>query len=383
MGGANDFVEPQLMSGGGEIAGQQSRNTAPTSTPEIEFALVISRIVDSVKTNPEHLRATVYELARHKLKEQFGAEADIERLSDALEVAIRGVEAFTINNEQKALSGLGQIPLLAGPPAGVSSETNLARWGKTRWFSTPARFLLVVVITLSIGFIAKQEGASIDTLQKMVNRLAASLRGQAPNRTVPELPQATAKVNVAPPVKPPLTPTAYGVYAISADKLYELEQLPGRAPDLRIAISALILTPSRTMLPDGHLKFVVFRRDSATTAADRADVRVVASIAQEMSFDQDGKPVAKKAEDSWVIRNISIPYQTAPKQGEPDMYEIQSEHPETALAPGRYVLVLKGQAYDFSVAGTIMDPKQCLERLAATNGQFYSQCPIGQAPAKG
>jgi hypothetical protein len=173
------------------------------------------------------------------------------------------------------------------------------------------------------------------------------------------------------------------VYAISADKLYELEQLPGRAPDSRVAISAAILTPSRTILPDGHLKFVVFRRDSATNAADRADVRVVASIAREMSFDQAGKPVAKKAEDSWVIRNISIPYQTAPKQGEPDMYEVQSENPEAALSPGRYVLVLKGQAYDFSVAGTITDPKQCLERLAAANGQFYSECPVGQNPAKG
>jgi len=44
------------------------------------------------------------------------------------------------------------------------------------------------------------------------------------------------------------------------------------------------------------------------------------------------------------------------------------------VAPGRYALVLKGQAYDFNVAGQITDPKQCLERMAATNGQFYSEC---------
>jgi len=48
--------------------------------------------------------------------------------------------------------------------------------------------------------------------------------------------------------------------------------------------------------------------------------------------------------------------------------------PHTPLPPGRYVLVLKGQAYDFSVAGLVTDPRQCLERLAATNGQFYSEC---------
>jgi hypothetical protein len=82
-----------------------------------------------------------------------------------------------------------------------------------------------------------------------------------------------------------------------------------------------------------------------------------------------------------VIRNISISYRTAPKKGEPDMYEVQSENPETALAPGRYALVLKGQAYDFSIAGTITDPKHCLERLAATNGQFYSECSIGHTPS--
>ena len=75
-------------------------------------------MIESIKTDPEHLRATVYELARHKLNEQFGAEPDIERLSDALEVAIRGVEAFTIDkgqetlpgSRQEAISGQGQVP---------------------------------------------------------------------------------------------------------------------------------------------------------------------------------------------------------------------------------------------------------------------------------
>jgi hypothetical protein len=44
------------------------------------------------------------------------------------------------------------------------------------------------------------------------------------------------------------------------------------------------------------------------------------------------------------------------------------------LPPGRYALVLKGLAYDFTVAGTVNDPRQCLERLVATNGRFYSEC---------
>jgi hypothetical protein len=125
------------------------------------------------------------------------------------------------------------------------------------------------------------------------------------------------------------------------------------APDMRVAISAAIVTPSRTTLQDGHVKFIVFRRDSATNAADHAEVRVIAKIPQEMSFDKAGKPLVTKVEDSWVIRNISIPYRTAPKKDYPDMYEVQSENPAAALPPGRYALVLKGQSYDFTVAGPV------------------------------
>ena len=185
-------------------------------------------------------------------------------------------------------------------------------------------------------------------------------------------PSAPTATDAKPPPSP-LTPTSYGIHAISGDKLYELEALPGRAPDIRVAISAAITTPSRTTLPDGHLRFIVFRRDS-TSAADRAEVRVIAKIARAIGFDAAGKPVDSKLDDTWVIRNISIPYRTAPSKDNPDMYEIQSENPEAALPAGRYALIVRGQAYDFSVDGAVTDPRHCLERLAATNGQFYSEC---------
>jgi hypothetical protein len=375
------------------MQGPRSRDIAHTFVPEVEFALVINRMIESIKTDPEHLRATVYELARHKLKEQFGAEPDIERLSDALEVAIGGVEAFSINKDHTALPGTGQVARLSAPyDSGAATaaapyeygkphvvETSASTWRfawsrKAIWFTAPIRFLVVLAIVLLVIIAAKQEGLPIDSLQKKANSLVWLLKGSAPKQAVTELPQTIAMVNPVPREKSPVTPTAFGIYAISGDKLYELELLPGRAPDLRVAISARILTPSRTTLPDGHLKFVVFRRDSTTNAADHAEIRVVAKVVREMSFEAAGKAVTSKPEDSWVIRNISIPYRTAPKKDEPDMYEILSETPDTALAPGRYALVLKGQAYDFSVAGEITDPKQCLERVAATNGQFYSEC---------
>jgi hypothetical protein len=129
---------------------------------------------------------------------------------------------------------------------------------------------------------------------------------------------------------------------------------------------------SRTLLPNGHPKFIVFRRDATTNIADRAEVRTVAKIAREFSAEGAGR----KPEDGdiWVIRNVSFPFRSSPLPDNPEMYELHSEDPALALTPGRYALVLKNQAYDFSVEGKIIDPKQCIERIVATNGTFYTDC---------
>jgi hypothetical protein len=362
---------------GSAILRSESKGAAPTSSVEVEFALVLNRMIDSVRNDPEHLRATVYELARVKLKEQFGADADIGQLTKSLEVAIHGVERFSIENGPSPLAlsppSAETTARLARPAAEVASELN-SRFGRRQaQFIVPWRFAVVVVIGIAILFALKLRFVSVDAVRNEMSRLAGSRAPVSPKSAQVAVPQVKPATSAQPPADP-LTPTSYGIYAVSDNKLHELEMLPGRAPDLRVAISAAIQSPSKTTLSDGHIKFIVFRRDSATSAADRADVRIVARIARETNFDQAGKAVISKVDDTWVMRNISIPFRTAPKADNPDMYEVQSENAETALAPGRYALVLKGQAYDFSVAGSITDPKQCLERLAATNGQFYSEC---------
>jgi hypothetical protein len=52
---------------------------------------------------------------------------------------------------------------------------------------------------------------------------------------------------------------------------------------------ALALSGALSMLPllapDGHLTFIAFRRNSATNADDRAEVRVIARVAREIGFD--------------------------------------------------------------------------------------------------
>jgi len=380
-----------------EILRRNGQEVAPTSTPEIEFALVLSRMIDSVRQDPEHLRETVYELARLKLQEQFTQESpgDMRSISNALETAIQGVEAFSRRDDHAFVALRGPEPAQEAPHAFVDSpradplrEDITARWvppileasvQEPTWrvgtprkglaFGLSWRYVALGAIVLAVAVAAQQRGWLFPSHQTNAN-LVKPLPSVQPAGSKPVV-QTTSDAKPAPS---PLTPTSYGIHAISGDKLYELEALPGRAPDIRVAISAAITTSSRTTLPDGHLRFIVFRRDSTTSAADRAEVRIIAKIARAIGFDGAGKPVDSKIDDTWVIRNISIPYRTAPSKDNPDMYEIQSENPEAALSPGRYALIVRGQAYDFSVAGAVTDPRHCLERLAATNGQFYSEC---------
>jgi hypothetical protein len=56
------------------------------------------------------------------------------------------------------------------------------------------------------------------------------------------------------------------------------------------------------------------------------------------------------------------------------MSELHSEDPALELTPGRYALLLKTQAYDFSVEGNAVDPSHCIERIVGATGVFYSGC---------
>src|SRR6266436_1327708 len=100
---------------GGVMTVRPEEDAASTSSVEVEFALVLSRMIDSVKNDPEHLRATVYELARYKLRDQFGSDnaVDMRQLSKSLEVAVQGVEAFVAKND-RVEAWLGKPAL--GPP---------------------------------------------------------------------------------------------------------------------------------------------------------------------------------------------------------------------------------------------------------------------------
>lgn len=388
------------------IPRKEHSGEAVKASTEVDFALVLSRTISSVIADPEQLRTTVYELARHKLHEQIANEApeEIDRLADALEVAIKGVETHFNRMELRSLEGPDGRPLRLGPPAnqtivapntavagsamldpGFDAEpfSNEKRWHRPDWkpqaarkrwkFTAPWRYATVMAVVVAIAFAIQQRVNPLAMMRSNVGQ------GTMASKTVAKPVQAAseqASPAEAEPARPAgLIPTTFGVYAVSNGKLYPLELLPGHAPSPRVAVSAAISTPSKTVLPDPHVRFIVFRRDSATNALDRAEVRVIAKIEQAMTFDKAGKPViTKNEESSWVIRNISYPYLTAPLQGQRDMYEVLGEDADKPLESGRYALILKGESYDFTVAGQIKDSKHCLESVAAANGAFYSEC---------
>jgi hypothetical protein len=378
-----------------EIVRAEGGDSLPDTSREVEFALMLSRVIDSVEKNPEFLRATVYELARHKLKEEFASESfgDLRKLSKSLEVAIAGVEAFNRKEGGGTTSLLGANPaqgkgLISADPtiphvasalesASPVLEAHVFGSGGAATRKRPSR-------SMTVASFASALAIALAVISTVVSLTILRNKGYiGTNQAAPTLPTAStaaptevasATTDPKPAAQPPTVPTAFGIYAVSDGKLYELDVLPGRAPDPRVAISSIITTPSRTTLPDGRVAFVIYRRDSVSNAADRAEVRLVARIEREASFDKNGKQVVTDVDENWVMRNISIPHRTAPKKDNPEMYEVKSENPDVPLAPGRYALVLKGFAYDFSVAGTITDPRQCLERLVAANGRFYSEC---------
>ena len=139
-------------------------------------------------------------------------------------------------------------------------------------------------------------------------------------------------------------------------------------------MSTAITKPSRTTVANGRIVFVVYRRDLTTSAPDRATVRVIAKVARAMTFDSVGKANTAVVEEVWTIRNVAYDLRVAPVNGNPEMLMLHPENPDFSFPSGRYGLVLKGRAYDFTVAGPIIEPAQCLERVEAVNGSFYTEC---------
>ena len=88
----------------------------------------------------------------------------------------------------------------------------------------------------------------------------------------------------------------------------------------------------------------------------------------------NGRPAVSPIEGTWRIRSNAYDLKVTPIEGRPEMILLQPEL-GFAFPPGRYALVLNGYGFDFSVAGAIRSPEQCLEQAEVVNGTILNECP--------
>jgi hypothetical protein len=146
-----------------------------------------------------------------------------------------------------------------------------------------------------------------------------------------------------------------------------------RVPDARIRISAEIAKPPGTILPDGKLAFVIYRREMVNSAPERVAVRTMGRVVRSITF-EGGKATTTPIEGAWHMRNQSTFLKVEPLRQNREMILVRPDPPDFAFSGGRYALVLGDQAYDFSVNAPITDPMQCLERFQSANGPLLSEC---------
>lgn len=370
---------------------------------EVDFALVLSRMINSVKADPSQLRSVVYELARTKLQETF-REGDIDEaqaMASALEIAIKGVEQFS-RRQEEMLPAASNERFVDTRRSDFNDQYSPPRLGVTADFienvepvvtssNERSRFKTIVTLSYLVVAVAGISVISYGSLSRLPifsvfrNPSAATTEPPLVSKSVgSSLPSDLTTQAVSgqkaglyasgTPMSGLPLPTVYGVYAVSNGVLSELNALPGRVPDRRVAISSTIDSSSRTILNDGRISFILFRRDLATSAPERLEVRVIAKISRTLSFDKAGRARAEPVEDIWTIRNIYHGFRVAPLPENSEMLIARSDTADLVLPAGRYGLVIKGQAYDFTIAGYVSDASQCLERVEAANGSFYAEC---------
>lgn len=375
---------------------------------EVEFALILARMINTVKEDPVQLRVAVYEFARAKLHEEisWADDQERERLLNAFETAIRGVEDFSSRGDVKeplrlsvqselgpsanpSLPGPGYMPTGPMNPAAIAlkhvaaerqmppTDNRQTRALMSLWIRLAAG-MLVVCIVAGVAVYA-QRGFLLSANGKAPPSATATPGFSAEQLVFSQSMQSAATKNPTPNIAVSQQPAfplpgVYGVYALNNGTLSELDVLAEQVPDKRVAMSTPVTAPSRTVVSDGNVKFIVFRRDLASNAPDRIDVRVVARVTRAIRFDSKGQRSLVPVTDAWNIRNIAHEFRVKPIPANPEMLLVQPENADFKLPPGRYVLALKNQGYDFTVTGEQRDPAQCLERTEAANGIFYSEC---------
>jgi hypothetical protein len=390
--------EPQEIVGKKDLAAKSSK---------LDFAIVLSRVIASIENDPAQLRSAVYELARIKLQTELSINVSEKRdLALALESAIERVETVSSKHDrvkvlqslerhtnrsevdacEVSIEGRQPAPITKHPPNFLTRVVDGSRKVESSWHWMGAAPLVragvfavlgIVVCTVldrHFGVFGRQSPQPFASVVYKVERPEAKQVHQASaDGVTPITTPSTQSLGFS-------LPSVYGIYAVSGGRLHELEPLVGRVPDQRVFMSTPVKTPSRTVLLDGRARFIIYRRDAASSALERVSVRVIAKVLRAMTFNTAGQASTTTVQDTWTIRNISYDFRVAPLGEGSEMLVITPESEDFVFPAGRYGLVIKGQAYDFTIAGPITEPAQCLEGVKAENGTFYSECRHSPEP---
>jgi hypothetical protein len=404
-------------------------------TKEDHFHSVLARMFSAVSQDHAQLRTLIYEFARRKLRKdlfrQFedGDWPEIDRQVSTLEAAIERIEADFSHNVPRLSFGAEQAPTISAyedsapptVPLQPISQRELIVGdyrgrGLSRFFASTAYDIdyprtsvtitehdgrsagarvnkhlqsnfwwtteLIIAVVLGLAIYLMIDG-KIGFSFLNSHQFGGSTNTRASDAVTNEQDASPTNKGLGTGSRAPLRsgisdiplPTAYGVYALSNGQLTALELLPIKVPDPRVAISASISTPSQAHLPPGQLQFVVYRRDLVNDAPDRVSVRAVAQVMRALTFGAGGKAAYINVEPTWVVRNNSYQMSVAPVADSSEMVVIRPDRANFAFSAGRYALVLKKEAYDFTIDGPVHDAAHCLERTEALGGAVYSECP--------
>lgn len=345
-----------------------------------DYYSALAGIIMASARNNAQLRRTIYELARSKLRQQLRRQAEAlspsERTHElqALEAAIEQIEADLEENVNRQTHSRANLlaPVVYPSVEIIPPARHLPPLSETQYEFTAVRrarpafslirsalTLLAAAILGAVAYVGIQRGLHSETQSK----------GEADQNVL----NSTIHLS-KPPLLPHIpAPAAYGVYALTNGQLTELQPLPIRVPDARVAISGNLSSPSTTKLPNGRAQFIVFSRDLVNNAPETVVVRVVAQVIRASAIGNNGEATTSGG-ISWAVRGISYQMRVAPIHGNPAMILIHPADADFSFPAGRYALALKTTAYDFSVDGPITDSAQCIERNDEAAAPVYTEC---------
>jgi hypothetical protein len=402
-------------------SGDQEK-AAVTSTMPGEYSAILEKMIEGASQDPSQVRKLVYALAWHKLLSEvllsqpilndqsgvgiiFALEQahELKRAIEQLETPraredgpiSKNVDAGSESFEANALVVAPERPPVWMLPVECEvkdfpSENLKRRFQpssntieyvpreKQRWKFHGLLFLQFFgAVILSISFFGGIFGWAYLGLRPALESTRIPLQQPVSIANVRLEKESVSSELSAPSIETQLTflllPKTFGVYISSKGQLIELATLPIRIPDPRVPISAEIKTPSQSIVAGGDLSFIVFKRDLLNSAPQTVSVRNVARVVRQMKFAEQQASVVP-VENSWRIRDKAYEFKVSPVENSREMILIKPRAGFTFPA-GRYALVLNGLGYDFTVAGPITAPEQCLEQVEVLNGTVLSECP--------